>query len=123
MTRNGKPRLSVFKGREAKLNIAIFLALAEEEPLTIYDICRKVRTQRTFKYTKYEERNRRVRNLTEKGYIETTNDRRTQAGFQAQLYQLTLRAYLAILLSKTDLDKFIEEANIGNVINALISLV
>jgi hypothetical protein len=32
MTKNGKPRLSVFKGREAKLNKVIFWILAQEGP-------------------------------------------------------------------------------------------
>ncbi len=122
MTKDEKPKLSVFKGREAKLNRAIFWVLAQEGSLTVYDICRKVRTQKPLRYTRYSVVNRRVRSLAEKGYVETINDRRTRAGFQAQLYQLTLRAYLAIALSKTDLDKFIEETNEKNIINALTSL-
>jgi len=118
-----KPRLSVFKGREAKLNEAIFQVLTTEGTLSIYEICKKVRAYRLFRTTKYSVINRRVRDLTAKGYIETAKARRTQAGFQAKLYQLTLRAYLAITLRKTDLDRFIEEASENNVINALASLV
>ena len=117
-----KPRLSVFTGRETKLNKAIFQVLATEGALTIYEISKKVRTQRSLRYIKYSVINRRVRSLTDKGYIETVEARRTQAGFQAQLYQLTLRAYLAITLGKIDLDKFIEEASEKNIINALTSL-
>jgi DNA-binding Lrp family transcriptional regulator len=117
-----KPRLSVFTGRETKLNKAIFQVLAIEGALTIYEISKKVRTHRSLRYIKYSVINRRVRNLTDKGYIEAISARRTLAGFQAQLYQLTLRAYLVITLSKTDLDRFIEEAKEKNIINALISL-
>jgi DNA-binding Lrp family transcriptional regulator len=118
-----KPRLSVFTGREAKLNKAIFQVLAIEGALTIYEINKKVKTHKSLRYIKYSVINRRVRNLTDKGYIEAISARRTQAGFQAQLYQLTLRAYLAITLSKIDLDRFIEEANEKSIINALTSLV
>jgi DNA-binding Lrp family transcriptional regulator len=117
-----KPRLSVFTGRETKLNKAIFQVLAIKGALTIYEINKNVRTHRSLRYIKYSVINRRVRNLTEKGYIETINARRTQSGFQAQLYQLTLRAYLAITLSKIDLDRFIEEASEKNIINALTSI-
>jgi DNA-binding PadR family transcriptional regulator len=123
MTGNGKPRLFVFTGREAKLNRAIFQVLAIEGTLTIYEIYNKVRTNKSLRFIKYSVINRRIRNLTDKGYMETVRARRTQAGFQAQLYQLTLRAYLAITLSKIDLDKFIGEANEKNIINALTSLV
>jgi DNA-binding PadR family transcriptional regulator len=118
-----KPRLSVFTGREAKLNKAIFQVLATVGALTIYEISKKVRTQRSLRYIKYSVINRRVRNLTDKGYIETIKARRTQAGLQAQLYQLAQRAYLVITLSKFDLDRFIEEANEKNIINAFTSLV
>ncbi len=117
-----KPRLSVFTGREAKLNKAIFQVLATEGALTIYEISKKVRTHRSLRYNKYSVINRRVRSLTDKGYIETISAKRTQTGFQAQLYQLTLRAYLAITLSKIDLDRFIEEASEKNIINALTSI-
>jgi len=40
----------------------------------------------------------------------------------APLYQLTARAYLAILLNKTDLDSFIEKAPEENIISALTTL-
>ena len=119
MTGNGKPRLSVFKGREAKLNKAIFWVLAQEGPLTIYDICKKVRTQRALRYTKYSVINRRVRSLVEKGYIERIGARRSQAGFESQLYRLASRAYLATILNEVNFDKFIEKANEEDIISAL----
>jgi hypothetical protein len=122
MTGNGTPKLSVFMGREAKLNKAIFQVLAIEGTLTIYEISKKVRTQKSLRYIKYSVINRRVRSLTAKRYIETAKARKTQAGLQAQLYQLSLRAYLAIILSRTDLDKFIEEANEKTIINTLTSI-
>jgi DNA-binding PadR family transcriptional regulator len=119
MTRNGIPRLSVFKGREAKLNRAIFLVLAQEGPLTAYDICRKVRTQKPLRYTRYSVVNRRVRSLEEAGYVEKTEPKRTRAGFEAQLYQITFRAYLAIIVSQTDFNEFIEKAEENKIISAL----
>jgi len=123
MAGNGKPRLSVFKGREATLNKAIFWVLAQEGSLTIYDICKKVRTQKALKYTKYSVINRRVRSLVEKGYIEKVGARKTQAGFESQLYRLAPRAYLATILDAIDLDKFIEKANEEDTISALAAFI
>ena len=120
---NSETKVSVFTGRETKLNKAIFQVLATEGALTIYEISKKVRTHRSLRYIKYSVINRRVRSLTDKGYIETISAKRTQAGFQAQLYQLTLRAYLVITLSKIDLVRFIEEASEKDIINAFTSLV
>jgi predicted transcriptional regulator len=123
MIRNGKQRLSVFKGREAILNKIIFLVLTQEGSLTIYDIFRKVRTRRALRYTKYSVLNRRVRSLVEKGYIEKVGARKTQAGFESQLYQLAPRAYLATILYETNLDKFIEKANEEDITNALAAFI
>jgi len=117
-------RISVFKGRDARLNKAIFWILAQQSPLTIYDIWRKLRTQRDFAYIPYNTANRRVRALEEHGYIERSGERKTKTGFAAVLYQLSLRAYLAILMDKIDLDDFIgkaPESSILSVIEAIIN--
>jgi predicted transcriptional regulator len=119
MKRNEKSKLSLFKGREAILNKAIFLVLAQEGPQTIYDICMKVRAQKALRYTKYSVINHRVRSLVEKGYIERIGARKTQAGFESQLYQLALRAYLAAILNMINLNTFIEKANVEDIISAL----
>jgi len=118
-------RVSVFKGRDARLNKAIFWILAQQSPLTIYDVWRRLRTQRDFAYIPYNTVNRRIRALEEQGYIEKSGERKTKTGFAAILYQLTARAYLAILLDKIDLDNFIEnapESSIFNAIEAIISM-
>ena len=111
MAGNGKPKLSVFTGREAKLNRAIFKVLAKEGILTVYEICKKVRTHKSLKYTKYSVINRRVRNLVDLEYIETAGERETQAGFKAQQYQLTQRAYLAIAFEALDFNTLIQSAD------------
>jgi len=123
MTGNGNPKLSVFKGREAKLNRAIFWVLAQEGPLIAYDVCRKVRTQKPLKYTRYSVVNRRVRSLEEAGYIEKTGPKKTRAGFEAQLYQNTYRAYLAIIVNQTNFNEFIEKAEEDEIISALSSFI
>jgi len=103
-------RVSVFKGRDAKLNKAIFWILAHQCSLTIYDIWLKLRAQRDFAYIPYNTVNRRVRALEEHGYIEKSGERKTKTGFAAKLYQLTTRAYLAMLLNRINLDDFVEKA-------------
>jgi DNA-binding Lrp family transcriptional regulator len=123
MARNGKLKLSVFKGREAKLNRAIFWVLAQDGPLTIYDVCKKVRIQRPLRYVRYSVVNRRVRSLEEVGYIEKTGPKKTLAGFEAQLYQITFRAYLAITVNQTNFNEFIEKAEEDRIISALSSFI
>jgi DNA-binding PadR family transcriptional regulator len=122
MAGNWKPKLSVFKGREAKLNRAIFWVLAQDGPLTAYDICKKIRIQKLLRYVRYSVVNRRVRSLEEAGYIEKTGPKKTRAGFEAQLYQNTYRTYLAIIISQTDFNEFIEKAEENKIISALSSL-
>jgi len=100
-------RLSVFKGHEARLNKAIFHILALKGPLTIYDIHKEVKAQRGLRHTRYASVNKRVRFLEESGYINKVGIKKTKAGFQASIYELTTKAYLAILLNSINLDEFL----------------
>lgn len=112
-------RIAVFKGRDARLNKAIFWILAQQGPLTIYDVWRKLRTRRDFTYIPYNTVNRRVRALEEHGYVEKSGERKTKTGFAAKLYQLTTRAYLAMLLNRINLDDFVEKAPNDKILCAL----
>jgi hypothetical protein len=114
--------LSVFKGREAKLNRAVFKALFEESPLVIYDITRLIRRQRYFGHTKYTNVSRRVKALEQKGFVRVTGSRLLQAGSWGNLYQLTTRAYVAFLLSEVHPDNFIREADEETLITELAAL-
>jgi len=115
-------RLQVFKGREAKLNYAIFQILALKGPQTIYDIHKTVKTRRRLRHVRYASVNKRVRALKESGYINKTGAKKTKAGFEASIYELTARAYLALLLSRINLDHFIKEAEDNVVLSALAAL-
>jgi len=116
-------RIAVFRGRDARLNKAIFWILAQRSPLTIYDVWRRLRTQRDFTYIPYNTANRRVRALEDHGYIEKSGERKTKTGFAAKLYQLTARAYLAMLLKRIDIDEFIEKATDSKILTALATFI
>jgi len=112
-------RIRVFKGREARLNKAIFWILAYESPLSIYEIWRKVRACRDFAYVRYHVVNRRIKALEEKGYVGKVGHRRTKTGFTTYLYCLSSRAYLAMLLNILDLNKFLENVPEEDILTAL----
>jgi Trm5-related predicted tRNA methylase len=97
-------KLSVFKGREARLNRAIFQSLALKGAQTIYDIHKHVKTFRGLKYTYYGNVNKRVRALQQLGYVKEVNIKSTKAGFEATEYELTTRTYLALMLDSTNLE-------------------
>jgi hypothetical protein len=104
-------QLSVFKGREAKLNRAILIALTLKNPLLIYGMAKIVRMNRDFRYVKYTNINRRVRVLQEQGYIEEAGSRKTQAGPSATLCRLTNKAHVALLFHQISRENFINEAS------------
>ena len=104
-------RISVFKWRKAKLNRAIFQVLALKGPHTIYDIHRTLKTKRRLKQVRYPSINKRVRSLEETGYIKKIGVKKTKTGSQAIIYDLTAKAYLAILLNSIKLDKLIMQVN------------
>ena len=118
-----RAELSVFKGREAKLNHAIFQILALKSPQTIYSIHKIVKTRRRLRHVRYASVNKRVRALQESGYIKKTGKKKTKAGFKASIYELTARAYLAILLNSINLDKLVmrvDEATASAILASII---
>jgi DNA-binding PadR family transcriptional regulator len=117
-------RISVFKGREAKLNFAVFHILSLKGPQTIYDIHKELKTQKGLRYIRYATVNKRIRLLKESGYINKIGEKKTKAGFQASVYELTARAYLAMLLNRINLDDLlmkVDEATASEIFTAIMS--
>lgn len=96
--------LSVFKGREAKLNRAIFHVLALKGPQTIYGIHRLIKRCRGLKRTHYGNLNKRVRALNQSGYLKPIGVHSTKAGFEATLYELTVKTYISLALDSISLE-------------------
>jgi predicted transcriptional regulator len=115
-------KLSVFKGREARLNHTIFQTLTQNGPLTIYEIHKQIKTQRGLRHTKYTNVSRRVKALEDSDYLDKAGTRNTQAGGQATLYQLTTRTQVALFLNQISPDTFIKEANEETLIAELVAL-
>ena len=112
-------RLSVFKGRTRHLTEAIFWILAQNPPLVIWDIYLAVRKQKGLRYTKYAVVNQRVRTLENRAYLEKVGTRKTQTDSESPLYQLSQKAYLAIILDKINIDVFLQKADREKVSTAL----
>ena len=103
-------KISVFKGKQAALNLAIFNELSNS-PLIIYDITKRVKEQKPFFRLKPSMVGRRVRNLVNQGYLEIAGSRDTKPGPHATLYQLTSRAQVALYYNLISREKFLKEAN------------
>jgi len=115
-------RISVFKGREARLNRAIFRILALKGPLAIWDIHKQVKAQRGLRHFRYPSVLKRVRALEELGYVQKIGTRKTKAGREASVYRLTAKAQLAVLLDSKNLDKFftkLDEAAASAILDAV----
>ena len=99
-----KVRLSVFKGREAKLNHAILQVLSKASPLAIWDIHKNAGEIRGFKGTKYAVINARIKALEEEGYLKRTGKRNTKQGGKTTLYTLSAKTKLAMELNSQNID-------------------
>jgi DNA-binding Lrp family transcriptional regulator len=116
-------RLQVFKGRKAKLNHAIFHILALKGPQTIYDIHKQVKTQKRLRHVRYATVNKRVRTLEKSGYINKTGAKKTKAGFEASIYELSVKAYLSMILNVISLDNLlmrVDEATAHTILGAIM---
>lgn len=107
MGRSKGTGLSVFKGREAKLNRAIFQALALKGPQTAYDIHKNVKRLRELRYAYYGNVNKRIRDLEVRGYVIEAGFKKTKAGFEAIEYELSAKAYLVLLLDSVTLENLV----------------
>ena len=103
-------KISVFKGKQAALNLAIFEEISNS-PLIIYDITKRVKEQKPFCRLKPSMVGRRVRNLVNQGYLEIAGSRDTKPGPHASLYQLTTRAQVALYYNMVSREKFLKEAD------------
>ena len=122
MKRNEKSKLSLFKGREARLNKIILLILGRECCLNIWQVYKRVRETRGFRHTRYHVINRRIRDLEQEGFIEVTMVKETPQGQKVKFYQSTTKTHLAFLLDAINLDQLIQSANSTDTIILLAAL-
>jgi len=101
--------LSVFKGRESKLNRAILRRLTKSQPLTIWEIKKEIDQIRGLKKTRYHTVNTRVKSLETEGYLRKIGEKETKAGSKANLYEATYKAVVVLLMDSFYLDDLIEE--------------
>jgi hypothetical protein len=112
-------RLSVFKGREAKLNRAIFLILHEKISQTAWQIFSMLSKKKEMKGLTYWTVIRRMRALHKQDYVMVVGEIETMPGTETSLYQLTPRAELALVLDKINMDQFLKEASYDRILIAL----
>jgi hypothetical protein len=70
-----------------------------------------VKTTRRKSQVRYSSLNKRVRSLEESGYIKSIGVKKTKAGFEATIYDLTAKAYLATLLNTINLNELINQTD------------
>ena len=112
-------RLSVFKGREAKLNRAIFDILNEKISQTAWQIFSMLSKKKEMKGLTYWTVIRRMRALHKQDYVMVVGEIETMPGTETSLYQLTPRAELALVLDKINMDQFLKEAGFDRILIAL----
>ena len=98
--------LSVFKGREAKLNQAIFQILSTNDPQTISELQKKANKYRGLRRTYYASVSKRIRHLEEAGYIKKA--KLTREDSMASTYELRPKAYLAMLLKELSPEELLD---------------
>ena len=122
-TKGKGTKLKVFSGREARLNRAILDGLALKANQTTYDLHKSFRTIKVLKHIHYGNVNKRVRALREGGYLEEVDVKNTKAGFEAAVYQLTDKAYLALALSLVSLEDLLQQVDKTEALSILAILI
>jgi len=102
-------KLSVFKGREASLNRAIFAILAREGPKTIIELQRQLGKQKGLHGTYYASVNKRISCLEKAGYVVHITAQKTQPNSNAVLHDLHAKAYPAIIIHKKSTEELLNK--------------
>ncbi len=97
--------LAVFKGREAKLNRAIFEILAESLQ-TISNLQKQLSKQKGLSGVYYASLTKRIHVLKETGYIKEIKP----TGYKASAYALRVKAYLATFLNSNSMQDVLDVA-------------
>jgi len=108
--KNKGTRLAVFSGREESLNRVIFLILQSKKPLASYDMYKEIKGIKGFRHVGYRTVCRRVQALENGGWIAEKGSRPAQPGWDSKLYEVTLRAVVAIRLDRRSMDEFLQTA-------------
>jgi len=100
MCRGARQRVEDFQfSKDSKLGstepYSISLPSKARKQSTTY--IKKAKDERGLRRIRYASVNKRIRSLEELGHIKKVGAKKTKAGFQASMYDLTTGAYLAIL--------------------------
>ncbi len=111
--------LSVFKGREATLNRAILQDLGLNGSQTVYEIHKAVTKQKKLKGLRYASVNKRTKALEELRYIQKVGFRKTKAGFNATLYEISTVGYLILALRVVQLEDLLRKLDEAQIITSI----
>ncbi len=95
--------LSVFKGREARLNRAIFQVLIPEEPQSTRELHKRIIRIKGMRGTSYSTVNKRVRSLEGSGYVKKVEVKERPGGI-TNYYKSSPRAHLATFFDSTTIE-------------------
>jgi len=102
-------KLSVFKGRKASLNRAIFVILDKEGPKTVIEIQKQLSKQKNLEGTYYASVNKRIHCLEKAGYIKPALNKTAQPTSKAIIYELRAKAYLATFINKKSAEELLNK--------------
>jgi hypothetical protein len=128
-SKNKGSKISIFSGRSANKNQAIFSLLNAKGPLAISDLQKLLNKQKGLEITYYASLNKRIHALEKNGYLTLTRPTiPTQKGFKAALYEATAKFYLAIFLNGNSHEEILSRITnshaiilLSDLINATIS--
>ena len=101
----------MFKGREAKLNRAVFQTLALKGPQSTKSIHSNIKKLRGFSRKHYGNVNKRVRALEGSGHVKALTIQNTEGRTKAVVYELKAKAYLALMLDSTSIEELLSRVD------------
>ncbi|MGD6806828.1 MAG: hypothetical protein ACQCN4_07695 [Candidatus Bathyarchaeia archaeon] len=119
-----RTKISIFEGRSADKNLAIFRILVAVGPLSIGDIQRRLNKISGLEVTYYASLNKRIHALVRDGYLgEVKPADSGQAGFKVTLFEVLPKFYLAYYLNGKSREEILSRLNQPNATVILSDLI
>jgi predicted transcriptional regulator len=114
-----KKELSVFKGIEAKLNLAIMEALAKTSRQTRKQLHKQITRKKALSETYFSSLSKRLNFLLEENYVAEIKP--AQAS-KAPVYELLAKGYLALFLNSFSMQEILDQATDAQAAQILLTL-
>jgi hypothetical protein len=91
-------------------------------PENLYGILKQIKFFRGLKGTRHASVGKRIRILEETGFVRKAGFKKTKAGIETPIYEVTAKALIALLLDKFSLEELLNRLNESLIFQTIVTV-